>query len=205
MDEVVPGAAATAVAPARAMSAAAWLPWVALALLALSRRHVGGTSAEIVASKTRSSDATFSRVDELGRFRRAGRDFTRRQVRRLRRRPRWPVRRLGRSAGHRRLQEPHGRLRPHIDVQEPPAKPGLQWRLGPRLWFSRTGNPRERRFSWRWPVRQPSTVPRRRQLHSRLVAGKRPARVHRARPRPATPCFSQTVPARNARSSRSES
>ena len=34
MDEVLPGAAATAVAPPRAMSAAAWLPWVLLVIVA---------------------------------------------------------------------------------------------------------------------------------------------------------------------------
>ena len=48
MDEVLPGAAATPVAPPRAMSAAAWLPWVALVAGRRSRRHVGGVTPDTV-------------------------------------------------------------------------------------------------------------------------------------------------------------
>ena len=61
IDEVVPGAAATPLAPARAMSATTWLPWIALVLVAAA---VGTREAvrPAPAAENPLAGATFSRV-----------------------------------------------------------------------------------------------------------------------------------------------
>ena len=138
MDEVLPGAAATAVPPARGRSRAAWLPWVALVMRRRGRGRVGGSSPGADRVREPARRRHILARHELGRHRRAGRDFTRRQVRGLRRRPRWPVRRLGESTGHRGVRQPHSR-------HAPMATPGNLLRSlgfngdGSEIWF----NPRQ--------------------------------------------------------------
>ena len=168
-----------AVAPPRAMSAAAWLPWIALVHCRRSRRHVGGVTAGAPASREPARQRHLLARHELGRLGRAGRDLTRRQVRGLRRRPRWPVRRLGQSTGHRGLQRTSRKNCPHVDVQEPPAKPRVQWRRVRDLVQPHRQSSGREEFSWRWPVGRLDRSCAKGDSDSRLVAQQRPARVHR--------------------------
>ena len=65
MDEAPPGAGATAVAPPRAMSAAAWLPWIALVLVAAAvgtREALRPAPAPAPAVENPFANATFSSV-----------------------------------------------------------------------------------------------------------------------------------------------
>ena len=94
------GATATPVPLARARSRTTWLPWVALAALAVA---VGTWEARRPATD-RGEPARQRHVlarHELGGHRGARRDLARRQVRRVPRRQGRTVRRLGQSGGHR--------------------------------------------------------------------------------------------------------
>ena len=112
MDEVLPGAAATAVPPARARSRCG--------MAAVGRARALAAAVGTWEALTPGGDGGREPARQrhvlarhgLGGHGRAGRDLARRQVRGLRRRPPGPVRRLGQSAGHRRLRQPHGRHRP---------------------------------------------------------------------------------------------
>ena len=71
IDEVLPGATATQVPLARARSRTTWLPWVALAVLAVGRRHVGGPDVRQRPWRRTRSPTPRSRASRIGRARKS--------------------------------------------------------------------------------------------------------------------------------------
>ena len=148
MDEVLPGAAATAVAPPRAMSAAAWLPWIALVLVAAA---VGTWEALRPAPAVENplANATFSRVtnwagtEEQAEISPDGR-FVAFVADRVGQFDVW-VSQLGTGDFNNLTPD----IAPMIDAREPPAKPRVQWRRVRDLVQPHRQSTGGRRFSWR--------------------------------------------------------
>ena len=130
IDEVLPATPDVQGAPAAPANASLkWLPWVAL--IALAAGVVAWEAwrrVPIEVAGNPLANATFARRHRLGGHGRAGGHFARWQVRHVRRRQGWRVRRLGESSRHREVSESHPRWPPHGHAGKSPAKSWVQWR-----------------------------------------------------------------------------
>ena len=176
------------------MSAAAWLPWIALVLVAAA---VGTWEALRPAPAVENplANATFSRVtnwagtEEQAEISPDGR-FVAFVADRVGQFDVW-VSQLG-TGDFKNLTE---------DVA-PMVTPGNLLRSlgfngeGSEIWFSRTGNPAGEKVLMALTGGTPRPFLATGDSDSLLVARQRPARVHRRDHATAIPCFSQTVPAR---------